>query len=86
MPFTNINHSALAASSQASRYKLLPLEEHKRRLKRLKAMKPPVPLFKQMEGKFIEEQILPEQEKIRNLIELKKAQAKSISLNELKDH
>eukprot|EP00347_Sterkiella_histriomuscorum_P009572 403340691 len=73
-------------SLKKTRFQLLPYEEHKRRLKKLRALKPPVPLYKQMEDKFVEEKILPEQEKFKLAIEWKKQQARSVSLYELKEH
>ena len=50
----------------------MPMEDHKKRLLRLKEMKTPVPLYRRMEDKFVEEKILPEQEKIRNALIEKK--------------
>ncbi|CDW81802.1 UNKNOWN [Stylonychia lemnae] len=73
-------------SKSTSRYQLLPLDEHKKRLLRLKDMKTSVPLFKRMEDKFIEEKVIPEQEKLKIAMIEKRHQSKSISKNELKQH
>lgn len=43
----------------------MPLDEHKKWLLRLRDMKTSVPLFKRMEDKFIEEKVIPEQEKFK---------------------